>query len=55
MADTFEIASTDHLPGHRPVAVSTLVVSDLETLPGNRPIASNDIDEDASVLLGYLD
>ena len=55
MSDNFEIASTDHLPGHRPVAVSTLVVSDLDTLPGHRPIASNDIDEDSSALMGYLD
>ena len=55
MADNFEVASTDHLPGHRPVAVSTLVVSDLDTLPGHRPIASNDIDEDSTTLMGYLD
>ncbi|NEQ31989.1 MAG: hypothetical protein F6K04_13455 [Leptolyngbya sp. SIO4C5] len=55
MEDTFEIANLDTLPGHRPVAVSKLVISDVGMLPGNRPIASNDIDEDPTALMGYLD
>ncbi|NJL86185.1 MAG: hypothetical protein HC886_09695 [Leptolyngbyaceae cyanobacterium SM1_1_3] len=55
MQDTFEIANIDSLPGHRPVAVSKLVISDIGMLPGNRPIASNEIDEDPSTLMGYLD
>lgn len=55
MANSFEVATTDTLPGHRPVAISTLKISDLDTLPGHRPIASNDIDEDPSTLMGYLD
>ena len=56
MANTFEVATTDLLPGHRPVAVSKLPVADLHFLPGNRPIASNDVvDPIPSVLMGYLD
>ena len=53
--EIMELATTESLPGHRPVAVSTLDISDLDTLPGHRPIASNDIDEDPSTLMGYLD
>ncbi|MEO0541407.1 MAG: hypothetical protein AAFZ80_11165, partial [Cyanobacteria bacterium P01_A01_bin.105] len=52
---TFEIATTDTLPGHRPVAVSHLEISESGMLPGNRPIASNDIDEAPGELMGYLD
>lgn len=55
MANSFEISTTDTLPGHRPVAVSRLKISDIDTLPGHRPIASNEIDEEPSTLMGYLD
>jgi hypothetical protein len=50
------VANTDTLPGHRPIAVSTLPIADLHVLPGDRPIAPNDvIDPPAAVLMGYLD
>ena len=55
MANSFEISTTDALPGHRPVAVNKIDFSDTGSLPGHRPIASNDIDENPATLMGYLD
>lgn len=48
-----KISSTMTVSGSRPIAVSTLNVSDTYIL-GNRPVASNDID-DFATLVGYLD
>lgn len=41
------------ISGNRPIAVSTLKVSDTYIM-GNRPVASNEIDDVAN-LMGYLD
>lgn len=44
------------LPGERPIAISHPALMEAAVLPGGRPIAPNDIvDEDAPVLMGYLD
>lgn len=48
-----EISSTLTVSGSRPIAVSTLNVSETYIM-GNRPVASNDID-DFATLVGYID
>lgn len=48
-----KISSTLTVSGHRPIAVSTLKVSD-SYIMGNRPVASNEID-DFATLVGYID
>jgi hypothetical protein len=50
---TVNFNSSLAISGNRPIAVSTLKVSDTHVL-GNRPIASNEID-DPTTLMGYLD
>ncbi len=50
---TVEFSSTLAISGNRPIAASTLQISD-SYIMGNRPIASNESDETAS-LMGYLD
>ena len=49
---TVEFTSSLAISGNRPIAVSTLKIS--ESYMNNRPIASNESDETA-VLMGYLD
>ena len=49
---TVEFSSSLAISGNRPIAVSTLKIS--ESYMNNRPIASNESDETA-VLMGYLD
>ncbi|MDJ0568688.1 MAG: hypothetical protein QNJ53_06535, partial [Pleurocapsa sp. MO_192.B19] len=48
-----KFSSTLAISGNRPIAASTLQVSDSYVM-GNRPVASNDSDETAA-LMGYLD
>ena len=48
-----KFSSTLAISGNRPIAASTLQVSDSYVM-GNRPVASNESDETA-VLMGYLD
>ncbi|MEL6927201.1 MAG: hypothetical protein AAFO95_01035 [Cyanobacteria bacterium J06600_6] len=48
-----EFSSSLAISGNRPIAASTLQVSD-SFIMGNRPIASNEAD-DTAVLMGYLD
>ena len=50
---TVEFSSSLAISGNRPIAASTLQVSD-SFIMGNRPIASNEAD-DTAVLMGYLD
>ncbi len=50
---TVDFNSSLTISGNRPIAVSTLQVSETYIM-GNRPIASNEID-DPSTLMGYLD
>ncbi|MEL6785835.1 MAG: hypothetical protein AAFO76_00210 [Cyanobacteria bacterium J06607_15] len=50
---TVEFSSSLAISGNRPIAASTLQVSD-SFIMGKRPIASNESDETA-VLMGYLD
>jgi len=49
---TVEFSSSLAISGNRPIAASTLKVS--ESYMNNRPVASNESDETA-VLMGYLD
>ena len=48
-----EFSSSLAISGNRPIAASTLQVSD-SYIMGNRPVASNEAD-DTAVLMGYLD
>ncbi|MGF1541184.1 MAG: hypothetical protein ACFCU5_12160 [Pleurocapsa sp.] len=50
---TINFNSSLTISGNRPIAVSTLKISDIHIL-GNRPVASNEID-DPTILMGYLD
>jgi len=50
---TVDFSSSLVISGNRPIASSTLQVSD-SFIMGNRPIASNEAD-DTAVLMGYLD
>ena len=50
---TIEFSSSIVISGNRPIAASTLQVSD-SYIMGNRPIASNESDE-TTALMGYLD
>lgn len=50
---TVEFSSSLVISGNRPIAASTLQVSD-SYIMGNRPIASNESDE-TTALMGYLD
>ena len=50
---TVEFSSSITISGNRPIAASTLQVSD-SFIMGNRPVASNESDDTAS-LMGYLD
>ena len=50
---TVEFSSSITISGNRPIAASTLQVSD-SFIMGRRPIASNESDDTAS-LMGYLD
>ncbi len=50
---TVEFSSSIVISGNRPIAASTLKVSD-SYIMGNRPIASNESDE-TTTLMGYLD
>ncbi len=50
---TVKFSSTLAISGNRPIAASTLQISD-SYMMGNRPIASNESDETDS-LMGYLD
>ena len=50
---TVDFNSSLAISGNRPIAVSTLKVSDIYIM-GNRPVASNEMD-DVSTLMGYLD
>ena len=50
---TVEFSSTLVISGNRPIAASTLQVSD-SYIMGNRPVASNESDE-TTALMGYLD
>lgn len=43
------------LPGGRPIIASDDRLLDAELLPGGRPIASNDIDNDMTDFIGYID
>lgn len=53
--DTLQIARIETIYGPRPVMVSTLKIDRLENAFGARPVASNQIDEEPVVLMGYLD
>lgn len=55
VVDTLQIARIDMMYGPRPVMVSTLKIDRLENAFGARPVASNQIDEEPIVLMGYLD
>ena len=50
---TVEFNSSLTISGNRPIAASTLQVSE-SYIMGNRPVASNEAD-DTAVLMGYLD
>ena len=50
---TVKFSSSLVISGNRPIAASTLKVSD-SYIMGNRPIASNELDE-TTALMGYLD
>ena len=50
---TVEFSSSLAISGNRPIAVSTLQVSE-SYIMGNRPVASNESD-DTAALMGYLD
>ena len=50
---TVEFSSSIVISGNRPIAASTLQVSD-SYIMGNRPVASNESDE-TTALMGYLD
>ena len=50
---TVEFSSSLTISGNRPIAASTLQVSESYVM-GNRPIASNESDE-TTALMGYLD
>ena len=50
---TVEFSSSLTISGNRPIAASTLQVSDTFIM-GKRPVASNESD-DTAVLMGYLD
>ena len=50
---TVEFSSSLAISGNRPIAASTLQVSD-SYIMGNRPVASNEAD-DTAILMGYLD
>lgn len=50
---TVEFSSSLTISGNRPIAASTLQVSDSYVM-GNRPVASNESD-DTAALMGYLD
>ena len=50
---TIEFSSSITISGNRPIAASTLQVSE-SYIMGNRPIASNESDE-TTALMGYLD
>lgn len=50
---TVDFNSSLAISGNRPIAVSTLKISDSYVM-GNRPIAPNEMD-DISTLMGYLD
>jgi hypothetical protein len=55
-ASTLAVSGIIHASGDRPISASTLVISETYSLMGGRrPIASNAIDEDPSILMGYLD
>ena len=49
---TIDFASSMVISGNRPIAASTLKIS--ESYMGNRPVASNEAD-DTAALMGYLD
>ncbi|MGD1919550.1 MAG: hypothetical protein ACFCAD_12050 [Pleurocapsa sp.] len=49
---TIDFASSIVISGNRPIAASTLKIS--ESYMNNRPVASNESDETAA-LMGYLD
>ena len=51
---TVNFNSSLAISGNRPIAVSTLQVSDTYVM-GNRPIAPNDVIDDPATLMGYLD
>jgi hypothetical protein len=55
MVDTLQIARVENMYGARPVGVSTLKVDRTENAFGVRPVASNQIDEEPLILMGYLD
>ncbi|GAB4538373.1 MAG: hypothetical protein Tsb0014_27940 [Pleurocapsa sp.] len=50
---TVNFNSSLAISGNRPIAVSTLKISDTYVM-GNRPVAPNEMD-DISTLMGYLD
>ena len=50
---TVEFSSSLVISGNRPIAASTLQISDSFVM-GNRPVASNESD-DTAALMGYLD
>lgn len=50
---TVKFSSTLAISGSRPIAASTLQISDSYVM-GNRPVASNESDDTAS-LMGYID
>lgn len=54
-ADTLKIARIETMYGSRPVMVSTLKIDHIENAFGARPVASNQIDEEPILLMGYLD
>ena len=51
---SIEFNSSIVISGNRPIAASTLKISDSYAIMGNRPVASNESDETAT-LMGYLD
>ena len=42
------------ISGNRPIAASTLQISESYIVMGNRPVASNEAD-DTAALMGYID
>lgn len=55
-ASSLAVSGMIHASGDRPISASTLVISENYSLMGGkRPIAANTIDDEPSILMGYLD
>lgn len=52
---TLKISDSFAISGNRPVSLSVLNISSTYSIMGGRPVASNEIDDDVYVLMGYID